>query len=124
MPVNSSFLRVGLKYLITLESRIRTPDGEAYGAVFGTLRAVHKAQDVIGVYPGRGHENWMVEIGNVIIPGCQVKFCIQTDSYSTQPPSNEIEHEGEVKLTHWHMTRIYNVDSGLTRSYLNDGKTF
>jgi hypothetical protein len=68
------------KVLITTLGWFIAPDGKEYRAVWGTLKAVHEAGKTLGFIPNRSHANWFIEIGDMIIMGCQVMYFIQTDS--------------------------------------------
>lgn len=71
--------RAGEKALLTLSGWFYAPDGVEYRAVFGTVKGVHSAQETLGVQTNRNSANWYVEIGNMIIAGCQVHYAVRTD---------------------------------------------
>ena len=71
------------KVLITTSGWFYGKDGKSYKAVHGTLKAVHEAGQTLGFIPNRSHANWFIEIGEMIIMGCQVMYIIQTDSVDT-----------------------------------------
>lgn len=74
---------VGSKVLITTDKWFFVPSGEQCRAVHGTLKAVHKAADVFGFEPSRGNANWFVEIGDMLIMGCQVLYCTLCDTVNS-----------------------------------------
>lgn len=100
---------VGEKYLITTDNWFFAPDGEQYRAVFGTVNGINKDEDTLGIKTNRGSTNWYVMIGNMIIAGCQIHYCLKTDKMNFEPASREIDHDGEVK-TSKQRTRIYVAD--------------
>lgn len=85
---------IGKKVLITTQNWFTAPDGSDYKAVWGTLKAIHTSQDTLGFTPSRQNTNWYVEVGNMVIAGCQVFYLIlsesepnfdKADSYSIAP---------------------------------------
>lgn len=70
---------IGKNVLITTEGWFYAPDGIAYRAVWGMLKAVKTAEDTLGIRPNGRSTNWYVEVGNVTISGCQVNYVVQTD---------------------------------------------
>lgn len=75
--------------LVTTQGWFIAPDGKEYRSVYGKLKAVHEAGKTLGFIPNRSHANWFIEIGNMIIMGCQVMYFIQTDKVNLD------------KATHW-----------------------
>jgi hypothetical protein len=65
---------IGKKVLITCQSWFYGKDGRSYRAVHGTLKAVHEAGKTLGFIPNRAHANWFLEIGDMVIMGCQVLY--------------------------------------------------
>lgn len=98
------------KYLITTDAWFTAPDGQQYKAVFGTVTAVNNDEATLGIKTNRGSANWYVNIGNMIIAGCQIHYCIKTDQVDTEPKQREIEHNGELKIVDEIQTRIYCAD--------------
>lgn len=62
--------------LITTSSWFFAPDGQEYRAVWGTLKGIHEAGKTLGFIPNRSHANWFIEIGGMVIMGCQVMYVI------------------------------------------------
>lgn len=58
-------------------------DGRSYRGVHGTLKAVHEAGSTLGFIPNRSHANWFIEIGEMIIMGCQVMYIIECENVNT-----------------------------------------
>lgn len=74
---------INKKVLITTQGWFYGKDGKQYRAVHGTLKAIHEAGKTLGFIPNRSHANWFVEIGNMIIMGCQVMYLQQVDEVNT-----------------------------------------
>lgn len=70
---------VGKKVLITTNGWFFAPDGCEYRAVFGTLKAIHEVGKTLGFIPNRAHANWFLEVGNMMIMGCQVMYVVKAD---------------------------------------------
>lgn len=88
-------IEIGDKALITTEGWFRAPDGVNYRAVFGTIKAVLKSEDALGVKTNAKSTNWYVEIGNMTVAGCQIHYAIKTDKCSKEPAlswSSSAEH--------------------------------
>ena len=104
---------IGKKYLITTNGWFYGPDGNDYRAVFGTVSGIKNDSETLGIKTDRGSANWFVVIGNMIVAGCQVQYCIQTDTYNKEPPMREINHNGVACASRSSLTRIYNADTGI-----------
>ena len=74
-------IEIGKTALITTDDWFVAPDGRQYRAVFGTVTAVRDDQATLGIKTNRGSSNWYVEIGNMIIAGCQIHYAIRADKY-------------------------------------------
>lgn len=100
--------KLGRKYLITTDSWFLAPDGESYKAVFGTLVGVFADTEILGgIKPNRNSANWYVEIGNMIIAGCQIHYALRTDNCSSFGQSRDLEHNGEILHSREGHSRIY-----------------
>ena len=103
-------INIGDKVLVTTDNWFFAPDGECYRAVFGTVKAILKDEDTLGVKTNAKSTNWYASIGNMLIAGCQIHYVIKTDSVSFKPPTREMEHEGKLKTEPQPYSRIYNAD--------------
>jgi len=101
---------VGKRYLITTDGWFIAPDGEQYRAVFGTLKAVHSSETALGVKTNSRSTNWYVEIGGMMIAGCQIHYVARTDRYSDLEPTVGIEHDGKMKAVRGSMPLIFDAD--------------
>lgn len=68
---------IGKKVLITCSAWFYAPDGKLYKGVWGTLKNIVEAKEAFGFIPSRSHANWFIEVGNVVITGCQVNYLVQ-----------------------------------------------
>lgn len=84
---------IGQKVLMTTTAWFHAGGETTYGAIWGTLKAIHSAEDVLGFKqsPRAGQANWVYEIGDMMIMGCQVNYC------KLQPVR---PYDGE--MTSWH----------------------
>jgi hypothetical protein len=71
------------KVLVTTQNWFYGSDGKQYRSVWGTLKGVHEAGKTLGFIPNRSHANWFIEIGDMVIMGCQVMYLIQCDNINT-----------------------------------------
>ena len=72
-------IKIGDKALITTEGWFFAPDGVSYRAVFGTVKGISTSEDTLGVKTNAKSTNWYVEIGNMLVAGCQIHYAIKTD---------------------------------------------
>lgn len=68
---------INKKVLVTTQNWFYGKDGKQYKAVWGTLKGIHEAGKTLGFIPNRSHANWFIEIGDIIIMGCQVMYIVQ-----------------------------------------------
>lgn len=101
---------LGEKYLITTNDWFFGTNGEQYKAVFGTVKSINSDDETLGIKTNRGSTNWYVEIGNMLIAGCQIFYAIKTDIYSSEPPIRELEINGDLKAVSHKVSRIFNAD--------------
>lgn len=43
---------------------------------------IHEDQKVLGIKTNRHSSNWFLEIGNMVIAGCQIHYAIKTKGFS------------------------------------------
>lgn len=103
-------MNIGDKVLVTTDNWFFAPDGETYKAVFGTVKGVFDDQQALGIKTNARSTNWYVQIGDMMIAGCQIHYAILTDGFSKNAPIREFEHNGKVIKGESTMTRIYNAD--------------
>ena len=65
------------KYLITTNNWFVAPNGRDYKAVWGDVEILQDS--ILGVKTNSRSTNWYVEIGNMIVAGCQINYAIKTD---------------------------------------------
>ena len=103
---------LGMKYLISTDNWFIAPDGQSYKAVFGTVTGVHSDDEIIGIKTNRNSTNWVVVIGNMIVAGCQIHYCIQTDLCEFNSNVRDVEYNGSLRHINEYGCRIYNSDTG------------
>jgi len=96
--------------LLTTHNWFVAPDGEQYKSVFGTVKAIHSDSALLGIKTNRHSTDWYVEIGNMIVAGCQIYYAIKTNSVSLKKATREVDFEGETHVTENSNTRIYCAD--------------
>ena len=89
---------IGKKVLITTSDWFKGNDGVQYKSVFGTLQGIHETKEYYGFTPNRNHANWVVEVGNMVIAGCQVLYCEQVDVISEKVHDWSCSKETEFKV--------------------------
>jgi hypothetical protein len=78
------------KVIITTQGWFYAPDGVQYRAIWGTLKGVHSAKDVLGFTVNASHANFFIEVGNTVIAGCQALYCVRCDN----PPDFQlVDHQ-------------------------------
>ncbi|HEI0612118.1 TPA: hypothetical protein SIF59_003995 [Escherichia coli] len=103
-------IQPGKNYLITADNWFYAPDGTQRRGVWGTLKAIHNSTDVLGFQPNRNSTNWYVEIGNMMLAGCQIHYVIQTDNCNFNVV-NEFDASGpDVHGQQLPFSRIYNAN--------------
>lgn len=90
-------IEIGQKALITCDNWFYAPDGRMYRAVFGTVRAVRGDQETLGIRTNARSTNWYVEIGCMLIAGCQIHYAMRTDWAETDDVPDFREEGGVVK---------------------------
>lgn len=100
----------GDKVLITAENWFYGPDGKQYKGVFGTVKGVFDAEKTLGVRPNAKSTNWYVQVGNMVLAGCQVHYIIKTNQCELGNITDWNNHEGKVVLNET-PSKIYNADA-------------
>lgn len=100
-------MEVGKRMLITCGNWFYAPNGNSYRCVFGTVRSVKSDQDTLGIRTNARATNWYVQIGNVMIAGCQIHYAVECDSVHL----GEVEDWTVEKGLHMRPSFIYGADS-------------
>lgn len=103
-------IEIGKTYLVSTNDWFLAPDGETYKGAFGTAKGIYSDEASLGIKTNRGSTNWYIEIGNLMIAGCQIHYAIRTDKVSFEPPIREIISGGVLNVVRSPITRIYNAD--------------
>ncbi len=82
---------IGKDVLFTCDKWFYAPDGKTYNAVWGTLKGIHKIDDLFG-FSARvtsNMANYVFEVGNIAIAGCQVHYAVLCPE---SPPQGDIKN--------------------------------
>lgn len=105
-------IEIGKKALINCDNWFYGPDGKQYRAVFGTVRAIKGDQETLGIKTNARSTNWYVEIGRMIVAGCQIHYAMQVDAVNTGMVADSNEDKGVV--TDFQIpSRIFDADAEL-----------
>ncbi len=102
---------LGKKVLITTDAWFYAPDGECYKAAHGTLVAVLNDQETLGIRSNARSTNWYVQVGNLLVAGCQIHYAILANNVSYEPKQLEGTHDGKAVYSPANISRIYNADA-------------
>lgn len=100
---------LGQKVLVTTNNYFFAPNGRQYKALFGTLRSICDDKDSLGISTNRNSTNWYVEVGNMIIAGCQVFYMCKTDKVNFGNTFVIRDHDGKNWSSEYD-SGIYNAD--------------
>jgi len=103
--------QINEKYLITTDGWFIAPDGNQYKSVFGTVTGIENDEATLGIKTNRSSTNWYITIGNMIVAGCQIHYCIKTDSVSAIPDKRAIVYNGKLNFEREDNSRIYCADA-------------
>src|SRR3546814_15952739 len=78
MNLSQLLVSVGDQALITTDNWFYAPDGKSYRAAFGTVKAIRSSEIALGVKTNSKSTNWYVEVGNMLIAGCQIHYAVRT----------------------------------------------
>ena len=101
---------IGDKVLLTTFAYFFAPNGRQYRAVFGTVKNILSSEDTLGIKTNAKSTNWYIEIGNMIIAGCQVNYAVKTDVCNLD---DNVDEFGWGENSHHAFSRpsmIYNAD--------------
>lgn len=92
--MNESF--IGRKVLITTDNWFFAPDGRQYRAVWGKVVGIFDDKETLGITTNRNSSNWFVQVGNMVVAGCQIHYAMLTDEEPSEKSVYTSEHEGKV----------------------------
>lgn len=95
-------MNIGSTVLITCDNWFFAPDGQSYRAVWGTVKAVRTDNEVLGLKTNARSTNWYVEIGNMILAGCQIHYALECG----EPHFGECKDDEGKRIP----SRIYNAN--------------
>lgn len=88
-------IKVNDKVLVTTDNWFTAPDGKDYKAVFGTIKGVVNAKEALGITVNARSTDWYLEIGNMVIAGCQIHYIVKTDEAQMETSFNWSTEEKE-----------------------------
>jgi hypothetical protein len=100
----------GQKAVVTTDGWFFAPDGQMYRAVFGTVKGIRNDEETLGIKTNKGSTNWYLEIGNMLVAGCQIHYAVKTDSFNPRPYKRNIEYNGRLVVADEDGSNIYNAD--------------
>ena len=96
-------MNIGSKVLLTVDNWFFAPDGQNYRAVWGTIKGIRQDSEVLGLKTNARSTNWYIEIGNMIVAGCQIHYAVECAAPSFGPCLTDDGKENA--------SRIYNADA-------------
>lgn len=87
-------IQIGDSVLVTCERWFVAPDGNNYDSVFGIVHGIYNSEDALGIEVNDKSKDWYLEIGNMVIAGCQINYAIKTDVCSSAPQKRWTVHKG------------------------------
>lgn len=102
-------INIGDKVLVSFDNYFLAPDGRQYRAAFGTVRAVRTAEESLGVRPNGKSANWYLEVGEMLVAGCQIHYLVKTDTCNFGNTESWGVHEGK-SVKSVVPTNIYDAD--------------
>lgn len=103
-------IEIGSKYLVTCDNWFLAPDGRQYRAVHGVVNGIVEDGEVLGIKTNRHSTNWFLQVGDMIVAGCQIHYAIKSDDCNFGDVKQENVVDGEFKLSD-KPSSIYNADS-------------
>jgi len=74
---------IGDQFIITTNNWFYAPDGKQYRGVYGTVHRVLNSEETLGVKTNSKSTNWYIQIGNMLIAGCQIHYAVKSDNCNT-----------------------------------------
>lgn len=100
----------GQRWLVTTNGWFYAPDGRSYRGAYGTVKGVRGDEATLGIRTNRNATNWYLEIGNLLIAGCQIHYAVRTDDCNLGSVAEWNEKDGVV-TKYERPVVIYNADS-------------
>lgn len=102
---------IGTKVLITTDNWFYAPDGKQYRSAYGTVRGIHTDEKTLGIRTNARSTNWYVQVGDLMIAGCQVHYAVRTDKCHLGSTTDWKEVDGVV-VEFRRPACIYDADGG------------
>lgn len=98
---------IGTKILVTTNAWFIAPNGQQYRAVFGTVKGIFNDEEVLGVKTNDRSTNWYLEIGDMVIAGCQIHYAVVCDSVTVAEMVDDYTVHAGVMFVYKRPTGIY-----------------
>ncbi|CAH0174545.1 hypothetical protein [Stenotrophomonas lactitubi] len=105
-------IEIGQKVLITTNEWFFGGDGRLYRSAWGTVKSVRTSEVTLGVRTNARSTNWYVELGSMIIAGCQIHYLVGADA----PPPDTVEDHSITEGVVRHFVRpsqCWNADAAM-----------
>ncbi len=100
-------IALGQRVLITTDCWFIAPDGHSYKAAWGTVVEILDSQETLGVRTNARSTNWYVQLGNMLIAGCQIHYAIACENPNFEKVKDPYAKDPEAAQ---YVTMIYNAD--------------
>ena len=110
--MRSDQFSVGKKVLVTTDSWFLAPDGRQYKAAWGTVQAIETDEKTLGVRTNARSTNWYLQVGEMVIAGCQIHYAVACEKCDTGSVVDWKEVDGQA-VKYIRPSFIYNADGGL-----------
>lgn len=74
-------INIGDSVLVSTDNWFIAPDGKQYRAAFGVLKGIFTDSDMLGIKTNARSTNWYLQVGNLVIAGCQIHYALKTETY-------------------------------------------
>lgn len=89
-------IKLGLKVLVTTDAWFMAPDGREYRHAFGTVEGIHDDKAALGIATNRNSTNWYLQIGRLVIAGCQIHYAAICDEVNLKPVDDWKLEDGKI----------------------------
>ena len=111
--MRSDQFAVGKKVLVTTDHWFFAPDGRQYRAAWGTVVGIETDDKTLGIRTNARSTNWYLQLGGLMIAGCQIHYAVACGSCNTGTASEWKEVDG--KILHFDRpSSIFNADEPRT----------
>lgn len=109
--MRSDQFAVGKKVLVTTDHWFFAPDGRQYRAAWGTVVGIETDEKTLGIRTNARSTNWYLQIGGLVIAGCQIHYAVACETCETGSVVDWKEVDGTV-TKFIRPSSVYNADGG------------